>query len=372
MKKWEKYKWSEVLTIKNGKSQKKVVNPKGQYPIYGSGGIMGYADDYLCPENTTIIGRKGSINKPIYVIEKFWNVDTAFGLCAGENLDNKFLYYFCKTYNFLKHNKATTLPSLTKTDLLNIKIPLPPLPTQKKIAAILDEADRLRQLNQQVLDKYEALGQALFLEMFGDPIKNDKDYTIEKLGDITTKITDGVHAKPDYKDSGVSFISVKDITTGKLKFDKCKFISKEAHEKYSKRCNPEYMDILYTKVGATYGRPAIVDVKKEFSLYVSVALLKPKKEIVNPIFLKEALANFAVKRQADRSIKGIGVPDLHLNMIRKFIIPLPSMKEQTQFATRIQAIEAQKAQAQASLQTSEDLFNSLLQKAFKGELNGKW
>ena len=96
MREWDVAFWQDVLTIRNGKNQKKVANPNGLYPIYGSGGIMGYADDYLCEEGTTVIGRKGSINNPIYVQEKFWNVDTAFGLCAKEMLDKKFLYYFCR------------------------------------------------------------------------------------------------------------------------------------------------------------------------------------------------------------------------------------------------------------------------------------
>ena len=79
-KNWKISKWSEVLTIKNGKSQKKVEQEDGQYPIYGSGGIMSYANDYICNENSVIIGRKGNINNPILVRTKFWNVDTAFGL----------------------------------------------------------------------------------------------------------------------------------------------------------------------------------------------------------------------------------------------------------------------------------------------------
>jgi len=86
---WKQVLWDEVLYIKNGKNQKKVMSDDGVYPIYGSGGIMGYANDFLCEAGTTIIGRKGSINKPIYVEEKFWNVDTAFGLCPGEKLDNR-------------------------------------------------------------------------------------------------------------------------------------------------------------------------------------------------------------------------------------------------------------------------------------------
>lgn len=89
---WEYKRWKEVLTIINGKNQSAVVDENGEYPIYGSGGIMGYANNWLCPGNCVIIGRKGNINKPIFVETKFWNVDTAFGLNANkEYLLPKFL-----------------------------------------------------------------------------------------------------------------------------------------------------------------------------------------------------------------------------------------------------------------------------------------
>ncbi len=269
---------------------------------------------------------------------------------------------------FLKTIKGVggSLMRADPSQVAKFQIPLPPLEQQKKIAAILDAADAYRQKTKALITKYDELTQSLFLDMFGDPVSNPKGCEIVTLDDITSKITDGVHAKPVYTDSGVPFISVKDITTGVLKFENCKFISEEAHSNYYKRCNPEYLDILYTKVGATYGRPAIVDVKKEFSLYVSVALIKPKKDIINPYFLKEVMGNPVIKRQADKSIKGIGVPDLHLNMIKKFLLPLPPMETQILFSQRVEKIEEQKAQAQASLEKAEELFNSLLQRAFKG------
>ncbi|MBA7555447.1 hypothetical protein ES705_48109 [subsurface metagenome] len=204
--------------------------------------------------------------------------------------------------------------------------------------------------------------------MFGDPVSNPKQEKIVKLSDISTKITDGVHAKPNYTEKGIPFISVKDITTGKLKFDNCKYISEDDHNKYIRRCKPEFHDILYTKVGATYGRPAIVDQSIDFSIYVSVALIKPQRGIVNPYYLKEAMAHPAIKRQADKSIKGIGVPDLHLNMIKNFILPLPDLVFQEKFAQIVLQIEKQKQLTQQSLQKSEELFQSLLQKAFRGEL----
>ena len=89
-------KFKDVLEIKNGRNQRQVENVKGRYPIYGSGGVMGYADDYICEAETVVIGRKGNINSPIFVEEPFWNVDTAFGLVANRKiLIPKYLYYFC-------------------------------------------------------------------------------------------------------------------------------------------------------------------------------------------------------------------------------------------------------------------------------------
>lgn len=132
-------KWADILTIVSGKNQKAVTNPNGQYPIYGSGGIMGYADDYLCEAGTTIVGRKGTINNPIFVAERFWNVDTAFGITPGEELNPKFLYYFCRHFNFKALDKSTTIPSLTKRDLLAIEMPVPSLTEQERIVARIEE-----------------------------------------------------------------------------------------------------------------------------------------------------------------------------------------------------------------------------------------
>ena len=130
--------FNDVLEIKNGKNQRAVENPNGKYPIYGSGGIMGRADDYICDAGTVIIGRKGSINNPIYVDEPFWNVDTAFGLQAKKDvLLPRYLYYFCVNYDFERHNKAVTIPSLTKSDLLKIKIDLPAIEAQQAVVDVL-------------------------------------------------------------------------------------------------------------------------------------------------------------------------------------------------------------------------------------------
>ncbi|HIH2945742.1 TPA: restriction endonuclease subunit S [Streptococcus pneumoniae] len=142
-KEWKVSKWNEILTIRNGKNQKQVEDADGKFPIYGSGGIMGYAKDWIVKKNSVIIGRKGNINKPILVRENFWNVDTAFGLePVLEKINSEYLFYFCQLYNFEKLNKAVTIPSLTKSDLLNISIPLPPLAFQNEFADFVAQVDK--------------------------------------------------------------------------------------------------------------------------------------------------------------------------------------------------------------------------------------
>lgn len=173
--------FEDVLTIINGKNQKKVENENGQYPIYGSGGIMGYADDYICEANTVVIGRKGSINNPIFVETRFWNVDTAFGLYANPaKLQPKYLYYFCEKFDFEQLNTTVTIPSLTKANLLKVEIPLPSLDDQRKIAAALDKVSNLIAKRRQQLDKLDEMVKARFVEMFGDPVCNSKCLPTER------------------------------------------------------------------------------------------------------------------------------------------------------------------------------------------------
>lgn len=167
-KEWKISKWNEILTIRNGKNQKNVEDKNGQFPIYGSGGIIGYAKDWIVKKNSVIIGRKGNINKPILVRENFWNVDTAFGLEPTlEKINSEYLFYFCQLYNFEKLNKAVTIPSLTKSDLLDISLPLPPLSLQDEFADFVAQVDKSQLAIQKSLEELETLKKSLMQEYFG-------------------------------------------------------------------------------------------------------------------------------------------------------------------------------------------------------------
>ena len=137
---WCLCKISSVVDIVNGKSRKNVESPTGKYPIYGSGGIIGKAMEYTCLAGSTIIGRKGTINHPIFVEENFWNVDTAFGMKANNQiLEDKYFYCFCLYFDFSKLDKSSALPSLTKTAIGNLILPIPPLAEQQRIVAKIEE-----------------------------------------------------------------------------------------------------------------------------------------------------------------------------------------------------------------------------------------
>ena len=135
--------WKEVVEIINGKDYKSIQVEDGGYPVYGTGGEMARASDYISPANSILLGRKGTIDKPLLIREKYWNVDTAFGAVPDEKvLHYVYFYWHCKTIDFNVLNKGTTLPSTTKVDLLNLWIKIPSMEEQTRFASIVEQADK--------------------------------------------------------------------------------------------------------------------------------------------------------------------------------------------------------------------------------------
>lgn len=152
---WEEKKLGEVVQLTNGRNQKEVLDVNGEYPILGSAGnIMGYANNFLCEQGTVIIGRKGNISKPLFIDFKFWNVDTAFGLFPKNKLMHpKFNYYLCLNIDFASLDKGTTIPSLVKSDLIQIEVSYPKLlETQQQIVTQLDQ---LQEQTNLLVTKYQ-------------------------------------------------------------------------------------------------------------------------------------------------------------------------------------------------------------------------
>ena len=360
--------FDDVLVIINGRNQRAVENLNGKYPIYGSGGIMGYADSYICEADTVVIGRKGSINNPIFVEEPFWNVDTAFGLAAKrEILLPRYLYYFCRNFDFERLNKTVTIPSLTKSDLLKIEITLPTLKIQEDVVNKLRKVEQIIQARKQQLQKLDELVKARFVEMFGTLHNNENGFDAVTIEDVCSLIKDGTHQTPQYtddKETGYKFLSSKDVMSQKIDWTDIKYIPAELHEKLYATIKPQRNDILMSKNGVNYGVAAVNDTDEVFDIYVSLALLRPK-ELIAPVFFRCAINNPETKKQFDSSIKGIGVPNLHLGEIKKTKIFLPPMELQKEFVSFVEQTDRSKAVIQKALDEVQLLFDSLMQKYFE-------
>lgn len=359
-------KFSEVLTIVNGRNQKQVVCDDGKYPIYGSGGIMGYANDYICKAETVVIGRKGSINKPIFVETPFWNVDTAFGLCANsEKLNSKYLYYFCEKFDFEKLNTTVTIPSLTKSNLLNVDIPLPNLEKQKQIVELLDKVTSLIFLRKQQLSKLDELVKARFVEMFGEPVQNPNCWKTENLLDLGY-CKNGMNFHRDdcgteihclgvgdfknhstIRDVGsLPFISLNELPTSEylLQDGDIVFVRSNGNKELVGRC----LAIYPAKIPVTYSGFCIRYRLTSNKITVSYLLRVLKADSVR-------------KKMTGR---GANIQNLNQQILAQLVVPIPPLSLQNQFAAFVERVDQQKQTVQQSLEKLELMKKALLQEYF--------
>ena len=366
---WETKKFSDVLDIRNGRNQKAVESENGIYPILGSAGnVMAYPTDYICEAGTTIIGRKGNISNPIYVETQFWNVDTAFGLSPKAGLNNKFLYYYCLSYDFSALNRGTTIPSLVKSELLEIPIPLPPLPEQTRIVAILDEA--FANISQAVVNAEKNLANARELfdsylnEVFTRKGEGWEERSFTDICDITSKLVDP--RKPEnvnlphigagnIASNTGALIDVKtaleeELISGKFLFDDTMILYSKIRPYLKKVCRPEFSGLCSADVYPLTPNKALLD--KNFLFYM---------------LLSDKFTKFAIMG-SDRA----GMPKVNRNHLFSYRCFLPNIKEQKYFADCIDEL-AKKTQElegvyRRKLAALAELKQALLQKAFTGEL----
>lgn len=365
-------KFSEVLTIVNGRNQKQVVCDDGKYPIYGSGGIMGYANDYICKAETVVIGRKGSINKPIFVETPFWNVDTAFGLCANsEKLNPKYLYYFCEKFDFEKLNTTVTIPSLTKSNLLNVEIPLPNLEKQKQIVELLDKITSLISLRKQQLVKLDELVKARFVEMFGDSVANTKNFPSTTLETVMTVFPQNGLYKPqtDYvqDDTGIPILRIDAFYNGKVtNWNTLKRLicSETEIDRYLLKEN----DIVINRVNSIeyLGKCAhIVGLKEKTVFESNMMRFHMDEKKVNAVYVTEVLCTEDIYRQIlRRAKKSVNQASINQEDVKSLEILVPPLSLQNQFAAFVERVDQQKQTVQQSLEKLELMKKALMQEYF--------
>ena len=310
-----------------------------------------------------------------------------------EGIYNKFLFYFLMASRtaFIKLGEGGAQPNISKEKIVNALIPLPPLAEQKRIVAKIEELlpyidryeqawSKLEQFNSRFpedmkksLLQYaiqgklveqrleEGTAEELFSQIQEEKqrliaekkIKKEKplpeitddekpfdipeSWKWVRLGSILYKLTDGTHSTPKYTASGIPFLSVKDMSSGKLDFSNCKYISEQEHQELYARCNPEFGDLLLTKVGTT-GIPVIVDTNEQFSLFVSVALLKFDQNLLCNKFLQLLINAPLVQTQATENTRGVGNKNWVMRDIANTIIALPPLAEQKRIVEKLEQL----------------------------------
>ena len=351
---------------------KKESNPI--YPYIGANNIMGYIDEYIFDEKILCIAEDGGSwgkNETCAKIynEKVWVNNHAHVITARENLVLEYLMYYLNYADLNLYINGATRGKLTKSSLNSIQIPLPPLEQQKKIAAILDAADTYRQLTKALIAKYDELTQSLFLDMFGDPVKNEKGWGTDELNNLCRKISVGFvgTCEPYYcsQDVGVPMLRTGNLGEGFLRLNNLKYVTFDFHEK-QKKSQLNSGDILIARHGDN-GKAVLYNGEFEQANCLNIVVLRPNEKL-NSMFIQFLLNNDSTRKKISGLTGGATQKVVNTKEIQQLIIPFPPTSIQNQFAERVQAIEVQKAQAQASLEKAEELFASLLQKAFKGEL----
>lgn len=259
-------------------------------------------------------------------------------------------------------NQAT----VGRESLLALTVPLPPLKDQQRIAEVLDRAEALRVKRRTALAQLDTLTQAIFLDLFGDPLTNHKEFPIYRMGDVCD-VRDGTHDSPKYvSEGGYPLVTSKNLTGGIVDLTDVNFISETDYAQINKRSKVDRGDIIMPMIG-TIGSPVLVDHEPHYAIK-NVALIKFIETSPSAVYIRHLLSCHYFDHIVLQKNRGGTQKFVSLGDLRSFPIPLPPDELQREFARRVAAVEKLKAAHRASLVEMDALFASLQHRAFRGEL----
>lgn len=293
-------------------------------------------------------------------------------LIPNKKTTSFYLYFILKHFKerLISLGSGATFKEISKTSVEKFELPLPPLPTQHLIVEILEEADNLRKLRRQADEKMKDLIPSLFVRMFGDPATNPKRWVRKKLGEVCYlkgRIGWRGLTKKEYTEYGPIFLTGDNLKDLNVDFSKVIHISEERYIE-----SPEIVlkngDILMTKDG-TIGKLGIVkNLAEKATIGSTLALIRPSDERLISYYLLYFFASDHVQNRFNEKVLGCSIPHIFQKDLATINIPLPPLSLQQEFAKLVGDIEAEKARQAESRKKLDELFNSLMQRAFTGEL----
>ena len=325
-----------------------------------------------------IFARMKGTNKVLLITEKERSYIFSTGfvvLRSSEKVDESYLNHYLKSSLFQDEKDklctGATQKAINNQNIEKLKFPLPPLATQKRIAEILDAADALRSKDQELLKKYDELAQAIFIDMFGDPVKNEKGWEMKRIGEVC-KLQGGFSFKSnDITKEGIRLVKISNVHFEKMDWSAVEYLPNHFLEKYKTfTLNENDICIALTRpIIKSLDSVKVVMVSKQdlpCLLNQRVGRFLLNSNLINNTFLIHLLYSKYFKDIIEKLSSTSLQPNVGTNQIEDILIPLPSIESQLLFERRIKSVQTMK-----SLNTEKNtnlLFDSLIQKAFSGEL----
>ena len=337
----------DLTKIRTGKLDANASSETGEYPFFTCSKELLKISTYSYDCECVLVAGNGDLNVKYYN-GKFDAYQRTY--IIEDNSSGKicmlYLYYYMESYieELRKQSIGGVIKYIKLGNLTDALIELPSVYEQKAIVEILGKIKNIINKHNKEISNLDELIKARFVEMFGTLSDNENGFDVVIIDDVCSLIKDGTHQTPQYiedKEEGYKFLSSKDVMSQKIDWSKIKYIPADLHEKLYATLKPQRNDILMSKNGVNYGVAAINDTDEVFDIYVSLALLRPK-EMIDPTFFRCVINNPETKRQFDSSIKGVGVPNLHLSEIKKTKIFLPPMKLQKEFVNFVKQVDKSK------------------------------
>ena len=350
---WRVTKLKYALLISNGKDYKDIEVEEGGYPVIGSGGVFARARNYMYDGDVVLLGRKGTIDKPLFYSGKFWTVDTMFYSTALNGNNIKFMYYNSLLIPFSYYSTATALPSMTQSNLNNHVLCLPSISEQQKIADFLDkktaQLDKVKSLLEEQIQKLKDYRASLIYETVTKGLDKTvpmKDSGIDWIGQmpegwgvkpikhvVATPVTDGPHETPLLCETGIPFLSAEAVKNGVLDFNyKRGYISLQDHERFKKKISPKKDDIFIVKSGATTGNVGIVNTDEIFDIWSPLALIRCKKSLAVQKYIYYYLISNIFKAQVEFNWSFGTQQNIGMGIIENIKLILPPLSEQTKIS----------------------------------------
>ena len=319
------------------------------------------------PKGTVILSSRAPIGKvAIAGCEMYCNQGFKNLVCSKQ-INNRFLYWYLKGHKEYLNSlgRGATFKEISKAIVENIEICLPTLEKQEKYADILEQCNGIIQIKKGQLRKLDTLVKSRFVELFGDPVINSRGWKKALIGDdcFVTKLAGFEYTQYiNYEDSGdVVMVKAQNVKNGKLNRKELSFVSNEVSDSLP-RSQLAPRDVVMTYVGANIGDVAIIDNEYKYHLAPNVAKIRPDSERYNSIYFMYMLMllnAYIVKNSADTAKAALG-----MERIRKLNVFVPPMELQNQFADFVTFIDKSKPKIQKSLEETQLLFDSLMQKYF--------